>query len=240
MNEKLTRNAGNQEKIEQRIKEMEKTSQRELKEALACKLASMVQDGQTIGFGSGSTSFIAVQKIAEIIEKNKYKIVAVPTSNEISDLCEYYGIETKSLNETSLDWAFDGTDEIDPKKNLIKGKGKCMFREKLNFLNAPKVYVLADESKYVAKLGENIGIPVECYVGSIKYVIQELIKLGATSCELVKDSNGNFATTDLDNYIIDAKFNSENINRKLENDMKLITGVIETGLFYEYKNLEIL
>lgn len=230
----------NVEKIEKRIKEMENTTQKEQKEFLAHRVATMVKDGQTIGFGSGSTSFIAVEKIAKVIEKDKIKITAVPTSNEISDLCNYYGIETKSLNEAKLDWAFDGTDEVDTKNNLIKGKGKCMFKEKLNFLNSPKVYILADESKYVANLGQDTAIPVECYTGAIEYVKQELTKLGATQFELVKDSTGNLAITDLGNCIITAKFDSSDINKELENNMKLITGVIETGLFYGYKNVEVL
>lgn len=230
----------NVEKIEKRIKEMENTTQKEQKEFLAHRVATMVKDGQTIGFGSGSTSFIAVEKIAKVIEKDKIKITAVPTSNEISDLCNYYGIETKSLNEAKLDWAFDGTDEVDTKNNLIKGKGKCMFKEKLNFLNSPKVYILADESKYVANLGQDTAIPVECYTGAIEYVKQELTKLGATQFELVKDSTGNLAITDLGNCIITAKFDSSDINKELENNMKLITGVIETGLFYGYRNVEVL
>lgn len=229
----------NKEMIEQKILEIENTKQKEQKEFLAYKVASIVKDGQIIGFGSGTTSFLAVKKISEVIKKQKIKIVAVPTSEEIADLCEYYGIETRNLNQVKLDWAFDGTDEIDPKKNLIKGLGKCMFKEKINFLNSPKVYILADETKYVKKLGEKNYIPVECYIGAIEYVKQELNKLGALSCELVYEK-GKLALTDLGNCIINAKFAQNKINKKLEKEMKLITGVIETGLFFGYKNLEIL
>lgn len=227
-------------RIEKRIKELENTDRREQKEFLAYRIASMVKDGQTIGFGSGSTSFIAVEKIAELVKKNNFDIKAVPSSNEIKELCNYFEIETISLNDAKIDWAFDGADEIDSKNNLIKGKGKCMFKEKLNFLNSPKVYILADESKYVANLGQDTAIPVECYTGAIEYVKQELTKLGATQFELVKDSTGNLAITDLGNCIITAKFDSSDINKELENNMKLITGVIETGLFYGYKNVEVL
>lgn len=229
----------NIEKIEQKILQMEGTTQKEQKEFLAYRIASIIRNGQIIGFGSGSTSFLAVQKIAEVIEKEKIKIIAVPTSQEISELCEYYGIETKSLNEVKLDWAFDGTDEIDANKNLIKGKGKCMFKEKINFLNSPKVYILADETKHVEKLGDKNPIPVECYPGALDYVKQELMSLGVTSCELVYE-NGQIALTDLGNYIVNAKFEPVKIDKQLENKMKLITGVIETGLFFGYKNIEIL
>lgn len=226
-------------KIEQRLEEIKNTTNKEQKEFLAYRVASMVKNGETIGFGSGSTSFLTVQKIAEVLQKEKIKIIAVPTSEEIAQLCEYYSIETKSLNEACIDWSFDGADEVDPNNNLIKGKGKCMFKEKLNFLNSPKVYILADETKYVQTLGGKTAIPVECYSGAVEYVKQELNNLGATSCELVYE-DGKIALTDLGNYIINAKFNTEKISKQLENKMKLITGVIETGLFYGYKNLEIL
>lgn len=227
-------------RIEKRIKEIENTDRREQKEFLAYRIASMVKDGQTIGFGSGSTSFIAVEKIAEIVKKNNLIIKAVPSSNEIEELCNYFEIETKSLNDAKIDWAFDGADEIDLENNLIKGKGKCMFKEKLNFLNSPKVYILVDETKHVKNLGENNPIPVECYTGSIEYVISELIKLGADKCELIKNSNGELEYTDLGNCIISAYFNSSKMDKNLEKNMKLITGVIETGLFFGYENIEVL
>lgn len=226
--------------IEYKIEEIENTTNKEQKQFLAYKIAQIVKNGQTIGFGSGSTSFITIKTIAKLIEKENIKITAVPTSDEIKQLCDYYRIETKSLNDAKLDWAFDGADEVDEKKNLIKGKGKCMFKEKLNFLNSPKVYILADESKYVANIGQDTAIPVECYIGAIEYVKQELSKLGATSCELVKDMCEKMCITDLGNCIINAKFDSSVINKQLENNMKLITGVIETGLFYGYKNVEVL
>ncbi len=240
MIEKMRNDLNIRKHIEKRIKELENTDRKEQKEFLAYRIASMVKDGQTIGFGSGSTSFIAVKKIAEIVKKNNLKITAVPSSNEIEELCNYFEIETISLNDAKIDWAFDGADEIDSQNNLIKGKGKCMFKEKLNFLNSPKVYIIADETKYVKNLGENNPIPVECYTGSVEYVKSQLYKLGANNCEVRNSPNGETVTTDLGNSIINAYFENSKINKTLENNMKLITGVIETGLFYGYENIEIL
>lgn len=225
--------------IIEKIENIYKTSNFEQKQSLATKIAENVKDGDVIGFGSGTTSFLAVQAIADKVQKENLKIIAIPTSNEITQLCQYYSIQTATLNNVKIDWAFDGTDEIDKNNNLIKGKGKCMFKEKLNFLNSPKVYILADETKFVKNLGEQTAIPVECYKGATEYVKAKLLNLGATSCELVYEENEP-ALTDSDNYIISAKFNSININKQLENNMKLITGVIETGLFFGYKNIQIL
>lgn len=227
------------EEILQKTIDIQKTNNFEQKQSLATKIAEKVKDGDVIGFGSGTTSFLAVQAIAKKVQNENLKITAIPTSDEISELCKYYGIEIKTLNDAKIDWAFDGTDEVDKNNNLIKGKGKCMFKEKLNFLNSPKVYILADKTKFVENIGEKTAIPVECYKGAIEYVKSKLFNLGATSCELVYEKKVP-ARTDLGNYIISAKFDNININKQLENNMKLITGVIETGLFFGYENIEIL
>ena len=74
------------------------------------KIAQKVNDGDVIGFGSVSTSFLAVKEIAERIKKEKLKITAIPTSYEIKLLCNSLGIQVASLMEKKPDWSFDGTD----------------------------------------------------------------------------------------------------------------------------------
>lgn len=203
------------------------------------QIAQKVNDGDVIGFGSGSTSFIAVKEIAERIKKEKINITAIPTSYEIKLLCNSLEIQVASLMEKKPDWSFDGTDEVDENNWLIKGRGAAMFKEKLNIVNSKKVYILADKSKFVKKLGEKFKIPVECYPETVNYVEEELYKLGATECVLRmgKGKDGPIITEN-NNFILDAKFNNIDIN--LENRIKNITGVLESGLFIGYKNIEII
>ena len=61
---------------------------REAKERVAEKIIDKVKDGQVIGFGSGTTSYIAVEKIGEKVKREGLNITAIPTSNEIRELCE--------------------------------------------------------------------------------------------------------------------------------------------------------
>ena len=191
---------------------------------IAKKVAEKVKDGEVIGFGSGSTSFLTIKEIAKKIKNENLKIKAIPTV---------------SIIEKKPDWCFDGTDEIDENNWLIKGRGAAMFKEKINILNSPKVYILADESKFVKKLGDKFKIPVECYPETINYIKQELYKLGATECEIrsAKGKDGPVITEN-NNLIIDSKFN--NITQNLEKDIKSITGVIESGLFINYSNIEVI
>lgn len=202
-------------------------------------IAEKVNDGDVIGFGSGSTSFLAVKEIAKKIEKQNLKILAIPTSYEIKLLCNCLGIETVSLMEKKPDWSFDGTDEVDKNKWLIKGRGAAMFKEKLNIVNSQKVYILADNSKFVEKLGERFCVPVECYPDTVNYVKEELYKIGAKSCilRLGKGKDGPIITEN-NNFILDTKF--ENIDELLESKIKLIPGVVESGLFIGYNNIEII
>ncbi len=209
------------------------------KKEIAKKIADKVNNGDVIGFGSGSTAFLAVKEIAKKINCENIKIEAIPTSYEIKLLCAELKIRTASIMEKKPDWSFDGTDEIDENNWLIKGRGAAMFKEKMNILNSKKVYILADKSKFVKKLGDKFYIPVECYPETINYVKEELYKLGAKSCILRagKGKDGPIITEN-NNFILDTKF--ENIDIELEKNIKLITGVVETGLFIGYKNIEVL
>ena len=99
------------------LKEIEPTniSNQEQKEKIAKEIAQKVKDGDVIGFGSGSTSYLAIKEIAKIIEEEELHITAIPTSYEIKALCHSLNIPTVSILEKRPDWAFDGADEVDKK-----------------------------------------------------------------------------------------------------------------------------
>lgn len=210
----------------------------ESKQKLALKIASLVKDGDVIGFGSGSTSFIAICEIANKIKTEKIHITAIPTSHEIKFLCDYFEIPTCSLIEKKPDFCFDGADEVDSNYWLIKGRGGAMFKEKMNIVNSEVNYILVDETKFVDSLGKKYPIPVECYPTSIKFVKENLLKLGAREVNLrLAEKKDGPVITENGNLILDAKF--DKINENLEKQIKQITGVIESGLFIGY-NITIL
>lgn len=216
----------------------EEISNREEKEKIAKKIAERVQDGDVIGFGSGSTSYLAAIAIAEKIQKESLKITAIPTSYEIKMLCTYLNIPTATIDEKRPDWCFDGADEVDHDNWLIKGRGAAMFNEKLNIKSAKKTYILVDQSKIVNKLCSKFPVPVECTPKAINLVKEEIYKLGADSIELrlAKKKDGPVITEN-GNIILDVMFS--NVDETLEKKLKSITGVIETGLFIGY-NVEII
>ena len=211
--------------------DIDKITNREDKEKLAKKLAEKVKDGETIGFGSGTTSYLTAIAIGEKVKKEGLNITAIPTSNEIEEVCKKYDIKIGNLVENKIDWSFDGADEVDPRNRMIKGMGAAMFKEKLNIVNSPITYILVDDSKIVSKLGEKHPVPVEVFPSALNYVAEELKKLGATETVFR-------GMTENENAILDTKFESLE-DDELEKKIKLIPGVIESGLFFGY-NVEIM
>ena len=211
--------------------DLNKIENKEEKEKLALRILDKVKDGDCIGFGSGTTSYLTALKIGEMVKQKKINITAVPTSSYMKELCINYGIKVGNLIENKIDWAFDGADEVDLKTLwLIKGKGAAMFKEKLNIICSPITYILADNSKFVKNLGEKCKVPVEVFPDALNYVSEELKKLGAKEITFR-------GMTENQNGILDVKF--EKIYKELEKNIKGITGVIESGLFLGY-NIEVI
>jgi len=208
------------------------------KQKVANEIAKKVKDGDILGVGSGSTSYLALLTIAKKVKEEKLNIKAIPTSIEISLVCSKLGIPLTSLYEHRPDWLFDGADEVDPDKSLIKGRGGAMFKEKLMMSSSPVNYILVDDSKMVDKLGSNFPVPIEVFPQALLHVEEQLKKIGANSLTLrpAKGKDGPVITEN-GNLILDARF--DEIDKKMEQRIKAITGVIESGLFIDY-NIEIL
>lgn len=206
---------------------------KEQKEALAKRMAKRVKNGDIIGFGSGTTSYLTVLEIAKRVKEENLKIKAIPTSKIIEDLCKELGIQTTSLNEEKPMWCFDGADEIDKHNWLIKGMGAALYREKLNMKASKENYILVDDSKFVERLGEKHPVPIECEIAKVETVQEQVKKLGATKLEIRKsNTNEGYLITDNGNYLILAWFNK--IEPDFEEKILEIDGVLESGLFIGY------
>lgn len=205
----------------------------EAKKTVARALAQEVRDGQVIGVGSGSTSFLALQEIGRLVTEKKFDCRFIPSSREIHMTCLALGLKVASLLDARPDWYFDGADEVDGGKNLIKGRGGAMTREKMVMVAAPKTFILVDQSKFVDRLGQKFPVPVEVAQESANYVEEQLLKMGAkeTMVRPAKGKDGAIVT-ESGHFILDAKF--DNIDASLEKQIKGITGVIESGLFWGY------
>lgn len=206
----------------------------EAKKRASVEAVKHVKDGFTIGLGSGNTVAYAIQEIGKRIQQRKLRVLGVPTSHQAMMLAVHCGIPITTLNEhPQLDLTIDGADQIDRQLNLIKGMGGALTREKIVASAAKQFIVVADETKMAEKLGANCAVPVEVLPFALPTVMLKMQERSGKP--VLREAKGKVGpvVTDNGNFIVDVDFGPINTPKKLDSQLKLIPGVIETGLFVE-------
>jgi ribose 5-phosphate isomerase A len=204
------------------------------KREVAARLAEKLRDGQTIGVGSSSTSFLTLQALAARAEKEGLRFTGIPTSVEVALACTSLGIKTATLVESRPDWSFDGADEVDGAKRLIKGRGGALYQEKLMMASAPESYIVVDRSKLVERLGQNFPAPVEIDPAALSLMYDKLEDLPGLTDIVLRTGSGKDGPiiTERGNLIVDLHF--DHIPEDTHARLKALPGVVETGLFFGY------
>lgn len=206
------------------------------KQLAAEKSIEFIKDGMTIGLGTGSTVFFLINKLAESV-KQGLNVNCVSTSNQTSELAKSLGIKIINLNEVDhLDLTIDGADEVDQNLNGIKGGGGALLFEKIVAAASKKVIWIVDSSKYVKKLGK-FPLPVEVIPFGSKQILKRFNDRGYNP--KVRKNGSEIFITDSGNEIIDLHLNQIEDSLKLEQEIKLIPGVVEVGLFNNIANMVI-
>ncbi|XP_068659549.1 uncharacterized protein [Aristolochia californica] len=204
-----------------------------LKRALAKKAVGLIKSGMVVGLGTGSTASVATEELGKLIRQRKLKdIVAVGANYQSRVLARQFGVKTIDLNDVNqIDIAFDGVDEVDINKNLLKGGGAAHTMQKVLDSAAKECIILADQSKVVLQLGTTFPVPVEVLPAAISPVLRKLVTLGGVPeirSALRKDGP---VITDLGNMIVDLSFPDGIENpAELEKNINLIPGVVENGI----------
>jgi ribose 5-phosphate isomerase A len=201
------------------------------KKIAAEKAVEFVKDGMTIGLGTGSTAYWAIQSIGEMVRRG-LNVKAIPTSTSTEKLAKELNIPMASFSDVGqIDLTIDGADEIDKDKNLVKGGGGALLREKIVAYNSKQFIVIADESKLVATLGK-FPLPIEIVPFGATLTLARLTQ--RCRAEIRKEHEKLFVT-DNGNYIVDCYFGSINDPKSLDTELKAIAGVLETGIFFKDK-----
>jgi len=200
-----------------------------VKQLAAEKAVSFLENGMTIGLGTGSTAYWAIEKIGEKVNKEKWKIRAIATSTRSEEQARRLGIPIVDFSSfKTIDVTIDGADEVDAKLQLIKGGGGALLREKIVATNSKHMIVVADESKWVKCLGR-FPLPVEVVLFGWERAFEKLQLLG---CEAQRRMNGKEPfLTDNGNYIVDCAFGEIKHAPELHESINAITGVVDNGLF---------
>lgn len=128
------------------------------KQLAAQAAAEAVEDGMTVGLGSGSTAAYLLAPLAA----RQLKLRCVATSVATSTAARALGIEVVSFEgpeaPVRLDLAIDGADQVDPAGWLVKGGGAAHTREKAVAAAADRFIVIVSSNKMVARLSPPIPL----------------------------------------------------------------------------------
>ncbi|HAS6143883.1 TPA: ribose-5-phosphate isomerase RpiA [Vibrio vulnificus] len=197
-------------------------TQDEMKKAAGWAALKYVEKGSIVGVGTGSTVNHFIDALGTMTEEIKG---AVSSSVASTEKLEALGIKIFDCNEVaSLDIYVDGADEINADREMIKGGGAALTREKIVAAIADKFICIVDGTKAVDVLG-TFPLPVEVIPMARSYVARQLVKLGGDPCyrEGVITDNGN--------VILDVYGMKITNPKQLEDQINAIPGVVTVGLF---------
>ena len=186
-----------------------------------------------IGLGSGSTVAIFARELGQLISENENDICVVPSSYQAYQLAVEHGIPLTNLDlNPELALTVDGADEVDKHLNLTKGGGGALFQEKIVASASKKLIIIVDETKLVDKLASQFLVPIEVFPFSLGVVKRKIRAMGIEPIVRIAEKKMGPVVTDNGNFIIDLKFPKPiDEPEKVAIDLKMIPGVIETGLF---------
>jgi ribose 5-phosphate isomerase A len=211
------------------------------KEVAGNQAAQYVLDGMIVGLGSGSTAECAIRALGRRVAEG-LSIQAVPSSQASARLAGELGIELISLeDEPVLDLTIDGADEVDPRLDLLKGLGGALCREKIVAASSARLLIVVDPAKLVDGLGRRAPLPVEVIPFGWPLAQRLLMEQWDVQTSLrMQSSQEEPFLTDNGNFILDCLFPGGIADpADLDQQVKLIPGVVEHGLFLGLTDLVI-
>ena len=129
--------------------------------ALSLDALKLVKDRYVIGLGSGRAATALVKSLSTLVKTKNLSIKCVPTSMQIKLIAEDGNLELIDADQINkIDIVFDGADQIDKNKFLIKGGGGALLKENILISGAKKVIIMADKSKFVTNFNRTVPIEI--------------------------------------------------------------------------------
>ena len=212
-------------------KSISDTERDALKRAAAEAAVQLVEQDMIVGLGTGTTAAFAIEALARRHREGLH-FVGIPTSQRTAAQATAAGIPLTSFAEhLQIDLTIDGADEVERGTlNLIKGLGGALLHEKIVAAASRSLAIIVDETKLVDRLGTHSPVPVEVVGFGLEATKAALEVLGA-STRLRLSPSGQAFVTDSGNRIIDCNFGSIADPARLEQRIRHVIGVVESGLF---------
>ncbi len=208
------------------------------KQNAAAAAMDYVEDGMTIGLGTGSTAKFFVEMLGSLVADGLI-VRGVPTSEQTRRLAISHGVSLIDVEQVDrIHLTVDGADEVDQQAQLIKGGGAALLREKIIANASDLMVVIADPSKQVEALGE-FPLPVEVtpfgYTITAKKTYDALSEAGVLRprIKVRADAGHNPIVTDGGNYILDCQCGIIPDVPKAAALLANVPGIVEHGLFVD-------
>ena len=179
-----------------------------MKRLCAKAALDLVPDHGIIGLGGGET----ISYLAEDIKEARKDVKVVTPSDHTAQVC------TKEVKEIEI--AFDGCDQVDSDLDAYKSGGGIHTLEKIIAKMAKEYVLLVDETKVTDKLNNKVPVVLDIIPEAVNYVTSQVEAMGAT----VKKR---------DEHLLEVYYDTLPELEEIDKNLKMITGVIETSLFYQ-------
>jgi ribose 5-phosphate isomerase A len=182
-----------------------------------------LRSDSVIGVGTGSTANLFIDALAPV--RGLFD-AAVASSEASAARLRAHGITVIDLNAATEVLVYvDGADEVNPARQLIKGAGGALAREKIVAASAREFICIVDDSKLVSRLGNKFPLPVEVLPMARGLAARALVGLGG---QPVYRSG---MTTDNGNIILDVHGLDLTDPLAMEQRINNIVGVVCNGIF---------
>ncbi len=186
-----------------------------------------VKPGQTVGLGTGHAAMAFIRALIA----SGLKVRGVATSRLSEQMAREGGIEVVGLDEAPLiDVTIDGADEVDPRLNLIKGRGGALVREKIVATASRREIIVVGFEKLVRHLGAHRILPVEVVPFGAPLCLR-LIKRLRVRPVIRRNPDGSETVSDNGNLIIDCSVDARLNARRVNQELLAMPGVVDHGLF---------
>ena len=197
--------------------------------ALSLDALKFVKNGYVVGLGSGRAATTLVKSLSSFVKTKKINIKCIPTSMQIKLIAEKGGLTLIDMDQVDkIDVVFDGADQIDKNKFLIKGGGGALLKENILISAAKKVIIMADKSKFVTNF--NRTVPIEIHPAARKIIAKNILKIGGITTLRVLERGYPFVTEN-GNVILDCDFGIIKNPKILQQKILNMPGVLEVGIF---------
>ena len=198
--------------------------------ALSVDALKFVKNDYVIGLGSGRAASTFVKTLSKFVKTKKIDIKCIPTSMQIKLIAEKGGLRLIDADQIDkIDAVFDGADQIDKNKFLIKGGGGALLKENILISAAKKVIIKADKSKFVTNF--NRTVPIEVHPSARKIITKNISKICGGAPTLRVLDRGYPFVTENGNIILDCDFGIIKNPKILRQNILNLAGVLEVGIF---------